>query len=94
MKQKSDSSQTVTKVYLDDRFRLNNAIFDLKLENLERRIDENAQKYRDQVLTANDKIVKELEVMREENIIGFSQIARLNKRVDDHDKQIKILKSS
>jgi len=83
MKQKSDSSQVVTKAYLDktldERFLLNDVKFDLKLENLERKIDEKAQKYRDQVLTSNDKIVKELEAMREENIIGFNQIARLGK---------------
>ena len=98
MKQKSDYSQVVTKAYLDktldQRFLLNDAKFDLKLENLERKIDEKAQKYRDEVLTSNDKIIKELEVMREENIIGFNQIARLGRQVSNHEKRIKILESA
>lgn len=98
MKQKSTSSQIITKAYLnkvlDDRFKLSEINTDIKLENLERKIDEKAQKYRDQVLTSNDKIVKELEVMREENIIGFNQIARLGKQVNSHEKRIKILESA
>lgn len=93
MKQKSGSSQVITKAYLDERFSLNGAEFDLKLGNLERKIDEKAQRYRDQVLTSNDKIVRELEAMREENIIGFNQIARLGKQVGNHEKRIKILES-
>ena len=116
MKQKSNSSQVVTKAYLDKalderfglydkkmedrfrgidgRFKLSEINTDIKLENLERKIDEKAQRYRDQVLTSNDKIVRELEVMREENTIGFNQIGRLNKQVSNHEKRIKILESA
>lgn len=113
MKQKSSSSQVVTKAYLDqaldgrfgmydkkmdgrfkmidDKFKLSEINTDIKLENLERKIDEKAQRYRDQVLTSNDRLAKTLETMREEIEIGFYHV---NKRLDDHDKQIKILKSS
>ena len=60
----------------------------LKFDNFAGRIDENAQKYRDQILNSNDKLVKELQEMREENTIGSHQIRELNGQVDDHEKRI------
>lgn len=60
----------------------------LKFDDFARRIDENAQKYRDQILNSNDKVVKELETMREENIVGSHQVLRLNKKVGNHGKRI------
>ena len=47
---------------------------DLKLGDLETRVDEKAKQYRDQILTSNDKLMKELEKQREEGEIGDSQI--------------------
>jgi len=52
------------------------------------KVDENAQKYRDQVLTSNDKLAKTLETMREELEIGNFQTRRM---VDNHEKRIKRL---
>lgn len=57
----------------------------IKLDALEKRVDDNAQKCRDQVLTSNDKLAKQLETMREENAIGFNQ---LNKQLGNHAKRI------
>lgn len=113
MKQKNDSSQVVTKDYLnkaldqrfnsydkkmearfkgiDERFKLAEINTDLKLENLERKIDEKAQKYRDQVLTSNDKLAQTLEAMREEMEIGFYHNKQ---KLNNHEKRIKILESA
>lgn len=62
---------------------------EIKLDSLERRIDDNARKYRDQILNSNDKIAKEFEQMREDRIIGDGQNIRLKKQVDNHEKRIK-----
>lgn len=52
---------------------------DFRLGDLETGIDERARKYRDEILTSNDKLMKELEEQREEGEIGDSQIRkRLN----------------
>lgn len=61
---------------------------DLKFDKFARKIDDNAQKYRDQILTSNDKLVKELQEMREENIIGTHQTVELRNRVETHEKRI------
>lgn len=67
MKQKKDSLQVVTKAYLDktlgETFSLNGIKTDLKLENLERKIDEKAKQYRNQILNSNDKLAKRLETI-------------------------------
>lgn len=67
---------------------------DFKLENLERRVDEKAKQYRDDVLIKMDEAIGELQTMREENTIGSHQITRLNDQVEDHEKRIKILESA
>ena len=95
MKQKNGSSQIITKAYLnktlDERFSLSDAKTDLKLESLERKIDEKARQYRDQILTSNDKLAKTLETMREESeIVNF----QLKSKVKDHEDRIKVLESS
>lgn len=70
------------------------AKIDTKLENLERRVDEKAKRYRDQILTSNDKIAKELETHRQEREVGNFQASELRNQVDDHEKRIKVLESS
>ncbi|MEK7517047.1 MAG: hypothetical protein AAB583_00725 [Patescibacteria group bacterium] len=99
MQQKSKKSDLVTKVFLkkelkkfenafDQKLTAMDIKTDIKLERLERRIDDNAQKYRDQVLTSNDKLAKTLETMRQENSIGFNQI---NRQLDGHETRIQKL---
>jgi len=46
---------------------------DLKLGDLERKVDEKARQYRDDVLTSNDKLAKKLETMQEELKLGNFQ---------------------
>lgn len=95
MKQKDDSSQVITKTYLkayvDEKFALNDVKTDLKLENLERKIDEKAREYRDQILTSNDKLAKTLETMREELEINNFQ---MRDKIENHEKRIEVLESS
>ena len=95
MKQKKGPSPIVTTAYLDkalnERFAESEVRTDLKLENLERKIDEKARLYRDELLTSNDKLAKTLETMREELEIGNFQ---LKGQVIDHEKRIKVLESA
>ena len=58
------------------------------IDRMESRIDDNPKKYRDQVLTSNDKLAKTLEEMRDENSIGFNQ---LNNKLNNHEERIKKL---
>lgn len=47
--------------------------------------DEKSRGYRDQILTGLDKVVKELESIREENIIGNH---RVDKKLTNHERRI------
>ncbi|MCL4415138.1 MAG: hypothetical protein M1268_03765 [Patescibacteria group bacterium] len=60
----------------------------LRLEERIENSDENAIKYRDQILTRLDEVMGELENMREDRTIGTYQTAELRKDVDDHEKRI------
>ena len=106
MKQKSSSSQLITKKYLsktlderfftfekkvDEKFFIWEARTYIKRDNLERKIDEKAQQYRDQILTSNDKLAKTLETMREDLEIGNFQT---REKLEDHEKRINILESA
>jgi cell shape-determining protein MreC len=79
---------------IDDRFKLSEINTDIKLENLEKKIDEKAQMYRDELLTSNDKLMSKFEMMQEEMTIGFGQLGRAEKQVQDHEKRLKILESA
>lgn len=61
---------------------------EVKMEGMEERIDENAKKYRDQVLGKLDGVMGELETMRQENTIGAYQTSELRKQIDDHEKRL------
>lgn len=47
--------------------------------------DEKSGGYRDQILTGLDKVMKELETIREENTVGNYHV---NKELEDHEKRI------
>lgn len=61
---------------VDQKFVNSEINVDFKLGDLETRIDEKAKGYRDEILTSNDKLMKELEEQREEKEIGDSQIRK------------------
>ena len=63
------------------------------MENMERRIDDKARNYRDQVLTVMDHIVNEIKTMREEQAIKNEHARRMLDRIENHDKRITTLET-
>ncbi len=59
-----------------------------ELEKLERRIDENAQKYRDQILTKMDAITAENEQLKEDTDFNKYDIRGLKELTENHEKRI------
>lgn len=68
----------VTKIDMDEAFE---------------RYDEKNRGYRDQILNGLDKVMKELETIREENIIGTQQIKEVTKKVTTNERKIAKLES-
>ena len=71
---REELSSLVTKAELEKFENRFEARMDIKIERLESKVDERAREYRDQILTSNDKLMKELEEQREEREIGDSHI--------------------
>lgn len=80
-KRNSPSSELATKSYLD-----------LKFDAFERRIEEKMEEklvnFRDKILNSIDKVMGELQAMREENTIGTYHTRELRGTVEDHEKRI------
>lgn len=97
MKSKRSSSETITKGYLkkelarlatkDELGSLGRRI-DFKLEGFKEEIDENAKKYRDQILTRLDGVMSELETRKDERDLETHQYSELKDQVDNHEKRI------
>lgn len=64
------------------------ALLRYELDKQKQELDDNAKKYRDQILTKLDEVMGELGTMREKNTIGAYQTAELRKQVDNHEKRI------
>lgn len=60
----------------------------LRLEEKVENVDENAKKYRDDILKKLDGVMGELQTMRDENTIGTYQTRELREQADDHEKRI------
>ena len=74
MKQKTKAEEPATKKDLQGveeklRFEIKTSADEILVK-----VDENAKKYRDQILTKLDGVMGELETMRQENTIGTYQI--------------------
>ncbi len=76
---------------LDDAFQ--NFATKLDLAEALEDVDEKNRGYRDQILNGLDKVVKELETMREENLVGAHQIEEMYEKVESHEKRITKLES-
>lgn len=93
MKQKNDSSKNATKGDLELLARsLRKEL--LQLEERIESLDENARKYRDEILTKLDSVMGELKTMREETTIGAHQVFELREQVDNHEERISHLEES
>lgn len=69
----------ITKIELDEAFEA---------------YDEKNRGYIDKVLTGLDKVMKELETIREDNVIGTDQTRELRIDVDNHEKRILTLEQA
>lgn len=95
MKQKKSKDEYITKKYLDERFDAFSQAFRKEMvffgETLYEKIERKIQQVNDRLYNMLDKIIKELEEIREDKVIGAHQTKELRERVDDHDKRIKKL---
>lgn len=100
MKQKS-SSKLLTKdelkieiknleERLGDRL-VSKALLRYELDKQKQELDDNAKKYRDEILGKLDKVVGELETMREDRKLAVHQTSELREEIENHEKRIKRL---
>ncbi|MBF8249625.1 MAG: hypothetical protein HW400_226 [Candidatus Levybacteria bacterium] len=80
MQRKNNLSHFITKEFLES-----------KLDSLKEELDNNAQKYKDEILTKMDEVMGELGELRDENTIGSAQTSQLNSAVENHEERIKNL---
>lgn len=102
MKQKNLKDDYITKKYFDEKLNERFDAFaegirkemqftvDTAIEKLERKM----QQTNDRLFNILDKIVKELEEIREDKVIGIHQTKKLQGQVDNHDKRIKRLEQT
>ncbi|MCL4418726.1 hypothetical protein M1146_01335 [Patescibacteria group bacterium] len=83
-------SNLVTRAVLKEELGITNR----ELRGIIEKMDEKNRKYRDQILTGLDGVMKELETMREENTVGTHQIRELDVKVDNHETRIAKLEAS
>lgn len=81
MKRKNPLSENATK---GDLLLLKNDL-ENKLNDLEQKIDRKAQGYRDEILTSDEKLARQLETIGEELEIGNFQT---EEKIKDHEKRI------
>ena len=67
---------------------------DIKLEAMERRIDDRARQYNSEILTKFDSWAGELESAQIDRTISTSRFAKLSDKVKDHEKRIKKLEKN
>lgn len=86
---------TILQKTLDERFEQFDQEMDMKFETWGSIIKEDFRKdireTRDEIMTGQDKIVKELQDMREENAAGILQTRRVESTLEDHEDRIKTL---
>ncbi len=107
MKRKVDNSSAVTKEDIDrleeHLSRIDTSIaLTQKLSRLEilssasetqRRLERLIKDFKSENFTRLDGIVKELEDLREDKVIGISQTKELKKKAEEHEKRINKLES-
>ena len=67
---------------------------DLKFQDFERRILDQLQHIRDQILTSNDKVVKELDDIRVNYQVSSGVSEEVRDKVEDHEKRISKLEGN
>ncbi len=92
LKTKADPKGLVTKEELS-LLRSDLQIFKIDVDDKFVQMDEKNRGYRDDVLNGLDKVMKELENIREDNEVGTHQIRELRVEVDNHEKRISKLET-
>ena len=88
MEKKGSKSQPVTKAHLTQALTRTEGEFEAKLAETEERLDEKLTMFRDKILTAVDRVMKEVVTMRQEQAVHFHQHKRMNESVEDHEGRI------
>ena len=73
--------------------KLLNPVTRIELDEAFENYDEKNRKYRDQILGGLDKVMGELQTIREENAVGNYQIREFREEIDDHGRRITKLES-
>ena len=81
------------KIALDTVTKVDLVILEQHLDEKLEKIDEKNRVYRDQILTGLDKVVKELETLREDNVMGTHQTEEMREEIKDHEVRITKLES-
>lgn len=92
--QKNNSSNFVTKKDIKVLENSLRAEIKLNTNDILTKVDENARKYKDEILAKMDEVMGELGVMRDENTIGSGQTSQLRQEVQDHETRIKHLEKA
>lgn len=78
------SKKIVTEEFLEEK------LLDLR-EGIIDQVDTKNRQYRDDIMTGLDRVMKELETMREENTVGDYQVTE---KFDNHEQRIAKLEST
>ncbi len=97
MKKKSLSAESISKDFLkekldDLRIELLTDVRDevrLGIDEAKQELDDNAKKYRDQILSKLVGIAGDLETIKQENTVGGYQLSKLRQSIINHEKRIK-----
>lgn len=89
MRQKNNVSEPATKKDLQNVEEKLRVEIKTSANEILIKVDENAIKYKDEILAKMDEVMGELGVMRDENTIGSGQTSQLRDEVEDHEKRIK-----
>ncbi|PIR78910.1 MAG: hypothetical protein COX79_02445 [Candidatus Levybacteria bacterium CG_4_10_14_0_2_um_filter_36_16] len=81
------SKNLVTEEFLEEK------LLDLR-EGIIDQVNFKNRQYKDEIMTGLDKVVKELETIREDSIVGTHQIRELRVDVDNHEKRISKLEQT
>jgi len=84
---KIEKSLRVELVRLEERLE-KKFVTKFDLQETEERIDKNATKYKNEILTKLDGIIGEQETMREDRTIGAYQTSELREKAENHEKRI------
>ncbi|HSD98077.1 MAG TPA: hypothetical protein VLB73_00085 [Patescibacteria group bacterium] len=71
---------------IQEEIEFSEARTDIKLVKMEQRIDDNAKKYRDDVLTRMDETMGELETIRQEQLLTGNQVTAHEERIAKLEK--------